>query len=86
MGFPVGWVARIRMKDVSIVAIVSEIILSTANWKDEGTERLLRESSVGDESWPVTVIFSFRLLCRRDLVELFSRGLPDSITRRTRSV
>ena len=45
-GLPVGWVAKTRMKDVSMVAIVSDMIFSTANWNEEGTDRLLRESSV----------------------------------------
>ena len=74
------------MKDVSIVAIVSEIIFLTANWKEEGVERLLRESSVGEVSRPVMEIFSFRLLCRRERVDVSFNGWPERITRSTRRV
>ena len=85
-GLPVGCVARTRMNDVSIVAIVSDMILSTANWNEEGTVRLLKENSGTLVSRLLMAIFSFFLLCSRVLVDVCSGTRPDRMMRRTRRV
>ena len=71
---------------MSIVAIVSEIIFSTANWKEEGTERLFSENSEGVLSRLLIEIFSFFLLCNKLRVEDCSNARPERIMRRTRRV